>query len=114
MRTTTERPVRSLVTRSCVPNGRVLCAAVRAFVLNRSPFAVRRPWKPGPYQEAAPLWTCAPDPAVFACGLASATPAPQVAAARTRAATLKAVRDPIILSSLVVSECGGDCRDVRR
>src|SRR3954447_9302425 len=113
MRTTTERPVRSLVTRSCVPNGRVLCAAVRAFVLNRSPFAVRRPWKPGPYQEAAPLWTCAPDPAVFACGLASATP-PHAGPTREQAPTPNGSRDPIILSSLVVSECGGDCRDVRR
>src|SRR3954451_1790074 len=56
MRTTTERPVRSFVTRSWVPNGRVLCAAVSAWVLNRSPFAVRLPWKPGPYQEAAPVW----------------------------------------------------------
>src|SRR3954470_12735785 len=57
MRTTTDRPVRSFVTRSWVPNGRVLCAAVSAWVLNRSPFAVRLPWKPGPYQEAAPLWS---------------------------------------------------------
>src|SRR4051812_35511448 len=56
MRTTTDRPVRSFVTRSWVPNGRVLWAAVRAWVLNRSPFAVRLPWKPGPYQEAAPVW----------------------------------------------------------
>src|SRR3954453_14713240 len=56
MRTTTERPVRSFVTRSWVPNGRVLCAAVSAWVLNRSPFAARLPGKPGPYQEAAPLW----------------------------------------------------------
>src|SRR4051812_21621542 len=57
MRTTTDVPVRSFVTRSWVPNGRVLCAAVSAWVLNRSPFAVRLPWKPGPYQEAAPVWT---------------------------------------------------------
>src|SRR3954454_16091490 len=61
MRTTTERPVRSFVTRSWVPNGRVLWAAVSAGVLNRSPFAVRFPWKPGPYQEAAPVWIgCVP------------------------------------------------------
>src|SRR3954453_9770714 len=56
MRTTTDLPVRSFVTRSWVPNGSVLCAAVSAWVLNRSPFAVRLPWKPGPYQEAAPVW----------------------------------------------------------
>src|SRR4051812_27979372 len=63
MRTTTDVPVRSFVTRSWVPNGRVLWAAVRAWVLNRSPFAVRLPWKPGPYQEAAPLWTGLASPA---------------------------------------------------
>src|SRR5215204_6226984 len=56
MRTTTERPVRSFVTRTREPKGKLLCAAVRARVLNRSPFAVRLPWKPGPYQEAPPLW----------------------------------------------------------
>src|SRR4051812_12108156 len=56
MRTTTERPVRSFVTRSWVPNGSVLWAAVSAWVLNRSPFAVRLRWTPGPSQEAAPVW----------------------------------------------------------
>src|SRR5215203_129836 len=56
MRTTTDLPVRSFVTRSWVPNGRVLSAAVSAWVLKRSPLAVRLPWKPGPYQEAAPVW----------------------------------------------------------
>src|SRR3954468_8535636 len=56
MRTTTDRPVRSFVTRSWVSNGKVLWAAVRALVLNVSPLAVRLPWKPGPYQEAAPVW----------------------------------------------------------
>src|SRR5690242_9234717 len=56
MRTTTERPVRSLVTRTLVPNGRLRCAAVRARVLKRSPLAVFLPWKPGPYQDAPPLW----------------------------------------------------------
>jgi hypothetical protein len=49
IRTTTARPVRPLVTRTLVPNGRLLWAAVSALVLKRSPFAVRRPWKPGPY-----------------------------------------------------------------
>src|SRR4051812_6000155 len=56
MRTTTDLPVRSLMTRTLVPNGSVLWAAVRAWVLKVSPFAVRLPWKPGPYQEAAPVW----------------------------------------------------------
>ena len=27
--------------------------------LNRSPLAVGRPWRPGPYQEALPCWTVA-------------------------------------------------------
>src|SRR4051812_29275385 len=56
MRTTTERPVRVLVTRTREPKGKLLCAAVRAWVLNRSPLAVRLPWKPWPYQDAPPLW----------------------------------------------------------
>jgi hypothetical protein len=44
------------------------------------------------------------DPAALArCGLASATePAPQVPAAKTRAATVKAIRDPVISQSFVV------------
>jgi hypothetical protein len=54
MRTTTERPFRLFTTRTRVPKGSVLCAAVSACVLNLSPFAVRRPWNPGPYQEARP------------------------------------------------------------
>ena len=43
MRTTTDLPVRSFVTRTSVPNGRVLCAAVRALVLNVSLLAMRLP-----------------------------------------------------------------------
>src|SRR5207248_11341354 len=39
MRTTTERPLLTLVTRSRVPNGSVGCAAVIAWVLNLSPLA---------------------------------------------------------------------------
>ncbi len=49
MRTTTDLPVLLLVTFTFVPKGSVLCAAVKALVLKRSPLAVRRPWKPGPY-----------------------------------------------------------------
>src|SRR4029434_2820195 len=55
MRTTTDLPVRSFVTRTLVSKGRVLWAAVRAWVLNRSPLAVFLPWKPGPYQDATPF-----------------------------------------------------------
>ena len=54
IRTVTERPVRSLTTRTLVPNGKVRCAAVMAFALKVSPLAVLRPWKPGPYHDAAP------------------------------------------------------------
>jgi hypothetical protein len=42
MRTTVERPLRRLVTRTMVPNGSVRWAAVKEPVLLRSPFAVRR------------------------------------------------------------------------
>ena len=56
IRTWIERPFSRLVTRTMAGIGRVLCAAVRPFSLDRSPLAVRLPWKPGPYQEATPLW----------------------------------------------------------
>src|SRR3954469_13843804 len=73
MRTTTDLPVRSLVTKTREPKGKLLCAAVRAWVLNRSPLAVRLPWKPGPYQDA---WM----------GLASAAEIAPHTLPRTRAA----------------------------
>src|SRR3954447_26629711 len=57
MRTTTERPVRSLTARTRVQKGGERWAAVMALALKVSPLAVRRPWKPGPYQEAGPCWT---------------------------------------------------------
>src|SRR4051812_17351297 len=93
MRTTTERPVRSLVTRTLVPNGRVLCAAVRSLVLKRSPVAVRLPWKPGPYQEAAPVWI----------GLVSSAAAGLVVRAqpRTTAVMARAVEALVMLSGLL-------------
>ena len=31
-----------------------------ARALNRSPLAVRRPWKPGPYHDAGPRWSAGP------------------------------------------------------
>src|SRR5262252_7290601 len=43
IRTTTERPLRRLVTRTCVPNGRVRCAAVKPFARAISPLAVLPP-----------------------------------------------------------------------
>ena len=42
-RTTTERPVWVSVTRTIVPKGKVLCAAVSAPWVTRSPLAVRPP-----------------------------------------------------------------------
>lgn len=64
IRTITERPVRRTVTRTMVPNGSVLCAAVMAPGLNRSPEAVIlwREHSPGcrqSYQEAMPVRACA-------------------------------------------------------
>lgn len=43
IRTTTERPLRRLVTRTIVPNGSVRCAAVMPLALAVSPLAVRPP-----------------------------------------------------------------------
>src|SRR3954447_2271911 len=105
MRTTTERPVRSLVTRTLVPNGRVLCAAVRSLVLKRSPVAVRLPWKPGPYQEAAPVWI----------GLVSSAAAGLVVRAqpRTTAVMARAVEALVMLSGLL-SCCDAQYRMLRR
>ena len=47
-RTTTLRPLRTLVTRSRVPKGNRRWAAVKASGLNRAPLAVRRPRKRSP------------------------------------------------------------------
>lgn len=54
MRTTTSLPLTCDLTRTRVPKGSVLCAAVSSLVLKRSPLAVRLPWKRGPYHEAMP------------------------------------------------------------
>src|SRR6185436_16649259 len=59
--TRTLRPLRRLVTRSLVPNGSVLCAAVRRSWSNTWPLAVRRPWKPVPYQDATTMALPSPD-----------------------------------------------------
>src|SRR5215213_3644168 len=84
MRTTTERPVRVLVIRTREPKGKLLCAAVKARVLNRSPLAVFLLLNPGPYQEAAPVWI----------GLLSSATAGVAARARprTRAVIAKALQ----------------------
>src|SRR3954464_5831492 len=74
MRTTTDLPVRSFVTRILGSTGRVLWAAVRAWELNRSPLAVWLPWKPGPYQDATP----------FCDGLASSAEADVASRAQAR------------------------------
>src|SRR5687767_5043289 len=44
MRTVTERPLRTLVTRTTDPNGSVRCAATSRRSSNASPFAAVRPW----------------------------------------------------------------------
>ena len=59
IRTTIDWPVFRLVTRTHEPKGRVLWAAVIAYWLYRSPFAVSRPWNFGPYHEARPVWITA-------------------------------------------------------
>ncbi len=56
IRTTTERPLLKLVTRTCEPIGRVRDAAVRLLRLKISPLEVRRPLKPGPYHDAVVTW----------------------------------------------------------
>src|SRR5256885_294379 len=96
MRTTTDLPVRSFVTRTLVSKGRVLWAAVRAWVLNRSPLAVFLPWKPGPYQDATP----------FCGGLASSAEAEVAPRAqpRTRAVMARALQALVMASSSI--RCG--------
>src|SRR5690606_37418201 len=59
MRTTTERPLSSLTTRTRVLKGSVLCAAVSWLGSKISPLAVRRPANPGPYHDAIPRSTSA-------------------------------------------------------
>src|SRR5919199_4579479 len=93
MRTTTERPVRLFTTRTRVPNGRVRCAAVSAFVLKVSPLAVRRPWKPGPYQEARPE-------RVFPEGSALREVGPTKHAVKARAAATARLGARIMISRL--------------
>src|SRR3954470_709657 len=95
MRTTTELLGCSFVTRTSVPNGRVLWAAVSAWVLNFSPLAVRLPWKPGPYQEAAPLWS----------GLASAAEMLPSAHPRTTPAMARRLEGLVMLSGLPLMQC---------
>src|SRR5215204_7289095 len=99
MRTTTDLPVRSLVTWTLVPNGRVLWAAVKSWVLNRSPLAVFLPWKPGPYQDATP----------FCSGLASsaAAGADPSAHPRTTAVMARAVEGLVMRSGFL------SCRDAQ-
>src|SRR3712207_6996700 len=84
MRTTTERPVRWFTTRIFAPKGRVRCAAVRALVLKRSPLAVRRPWKPGPYQDAMPDMAFPFGAATAVAGARTEVPSDMATAAATR------------------------------
>ena len=54
-RTTMERPLSRLVTRTAEGIGRVLWAAETTLGLNISPFAVGRPPNSSPYQDAIPV-----------------------------------------------------------
>lgn len=54
MRTSTDLPLTVLTTLTVVPNGRLVCAAVKVLGLKVSPLAVRLPYNPGPYQLACP------------------------------------------------------------
>src|SRR5439155_525464 len=54
MRTSSNLPLRGFTTRTREPKGRLGCAAVRASESKRSPLAVFRPLKPGPYQLELP------------------------------------------------------------
>src|SRR5215211_7306545 len=104
MRTMAERPVLRWVTLTRVPKGRERCAAVRLLVLKISPFAVRRPWKPGPYQDACPLWIgCSDDPA-GSDPPGSAAPAVVKAAKAIRAAAQGSIFPRVIAHSLVISK----------
>ena len=53
-RTSADWLVSRLVTRTRVPKGSVLCAAVSWCMSYTSPLAVRRPWWGAPYHEAIP------------------------------------------------------------
>lgn len=52
--TMTDLPVLGQMTLTLHPNGRVLWAAVKSCLSNRSPLAVRLFWNLRPYQEANP------------------------------------------------------------
>jgi hypothetical protein len=60
MVTTTWRPFSRFVTLTFVPRGSVLCAALRPYMLYRTPEAVALPWKSRPYHEAMPFFSPAP------------------------------------------------------
>ena len=57
MRSSTQRPLRVLVTRTRVPMGKVRCAAVSLCLLKRSPEAVALPCQSSPYHVAKPVST---------------------------------------------------------
>ena len=93
-RPTAERPLLRFVTRTIVWNGRPRLARVSALRLNRSPEAVRRPWKPGPYQVARPTNTL---PIGGGEGAVSAIPPEELERLKTDlVAALKTVFDPEI------------------
>src|ERR1035438_6683692 len=71
MRTTTERLLLRLTTRTRVPKGSVGWQAVSAFMSNRSPLAVTLPLNTPPYQEARP-WSMSARRSALVLGALSA------------------------------------------
>ena len=69
-------------------------------MLNFSPLAVRLPWKPGPYQEAAPCWI----------GMASAEVAHT--AVKTAAAKASGFGIPVMSHSIVADWKARNLQDV--
>ena len=53
-RTRSFRPLSRLVTSTIDGSGKVVCAALTAFMSKSSPLAVVRMWKASPYQDATP------------------------------------------------------------
>jgi len=88
--TTTDRPLARFVTRTRLPRGSVVWAAVSAPPSNVSPLAVRRCSNPGPYHEATP--TGPEPPGRCARSRRGAQPAAAAAAASASAALRRARR----------------------
>src|SRR5690349_4773203 len=93
-----------------VPSGSDGCAAVSSYWSNTSPFAVRLPWKPGPYHDATPTWTSPP-----IGGGDGARKSEQPPAATTAATAIAAPHPPLrIRGALSTCEMRVQGRDLSR